>query len=393
MITIRPGSHVHTLLSILPYVGEYPMSALSLLGSVRSYKDLIHKLAQVQEFRFPDSDMRFTCRLLNVCGRGNRKTVRFHKSALPLLEWWDADMYRLYMKEYDNHNFSGNARHINRNHLLAETAAMCLRAGIEANPLDTPDLLEEKVQMLQCEKPYFYFAREVKRVYAEEMNKIRYTRLAGVVTIPDGAYAVYNVWDTFPAWMNEGESKVLWRMEYMFHPIREEAHPYYKASLFFGESYDVALDMLRVVEETQKKQFSIFRTFHTLHFIPMDDFGVRLLRLITSDNWQENLLYSLFGPEKSRTSWGTLQFSMYDDGIETLCFLDGDIRNLFVFRDKILLQKEGMLPGTVKGYKLICYPEQVGLVQEYLGDLAEIFTVTMDNVEEALELDRPSLIK
>ena len=79
MITIRPGSHVHTLLSILPFVGEYPMSALRLLGSVRSYKDLIYKLTYVQEFRFPDSDERFTCRLLNVCGRGNRKTVRFHK--------------------------------------------------------------------------------------------------------------------------------------------------------------------------------------------------------------------------------------------------------------------------------------------------------------------------
>ena len=89
MITIRPGSHVHTLLSILPFVGEYPMSALRLLGSVRSYKDLIHKLTQVQEFRFPDSDERFTCRLLNVCGRGNRKTVRFHKSALPMLKRWD----------------------------------------------------------------------------------------------------------------------------------------------------------------------------------------------------------------------------------------------------------------------------------------------------------------
>ena len=37
MITIRPGSHVHTLLSVLPFVGEYPMSALRLLGSVRSY--------------------------------------------------------------------------------------------------------------------------------------------------------------------------------------------------------------------------------------------------------------------------------------------------------------------------------------------------------------------
>ena len=209
MITIRPGSHVLTLLSILPFVGEYPMSALRLLGSVRSYKDLIHKLTQVQEFRFPDSDARFTCRLLNVCGRGNRKTVRFHKSALPMLKWWDEDMYKLYMDEYDNHNFSGNARHINRNHLLAETAVMCLRAGVEANPLDTPDMLEDDIKMLRCANPFFYFAREVKRAYKEEMNKIRYTRLAGVLTLQDGVYTVYNLRNEVPNWMGEGESKVL----------------------------------------------------------------------------------------------------------------------------------------------------------------------------------------
>jgi hypothetical protein len=45
MITIRPGSHVHTLLTVLSFVGEYPVTALGLLGSVRSYKDLIHKLS------------------------------------------------------------------------------------------------------------------------------------------------------------------------------------------------------------------------------------------------------------------------------------------------------------------------------------------------------------
>ena len=394
MITIRPGSHVHTLLSILPFVGEYPMSALRLLGSVRSYKDLIHKLTQVQEFRFPDSNERFTCRLLNVCGKGKQKTVRFHKSALPLLQWWDADMYRLYMEEYDNQNFSGNARHVNRNHLLAETAVMCLKAGIETNPLDTPDLLEERVKMLRCKKPYFYFAREVKRTYEEEMNKIRYTRLAGVVTIPNGAYAVYNIRDTFPAWMDEGESKVLWKMEYMFQPIREEGHPYYKAALFFGDSYDVALDMLQAIKESEKKQYGILRTFNYLRFIPMDDFGVRLLRLVTSDNWQEDLLYSLFGPEKSRSSWGSLQFNIYDDGIETLCFLDGDIRNLFIFRDRILMRKEGLFPKeNVRGNKIICYREQLAFVQEYFGDLVEYATVTMDDVEKVLEIDRPSLIE
>ena len=394
MITIRPGSHVHTLLSILPFVGEYPMSALRLLGSVRSYKDLIHKLTQVQEFRFPDRDERFTCRLLNVCGRGNRKTVRFHKSALPMLKWWDEDMYELYMDEYDNHNFSGNARHVNRNHLLAETAIMCLKAGIEANPLETPKLEGERVMNLQCDKPHFYFAREVKRSYDEEMNKIRYTRLAGIVTVPGGAYAVYNLRNEMPKWMGEGESKVLWKIESMFYPLREESHPYNKVALMFGENYDLALSLLQEMKNTQKLNYGMFQTFSRIVFVPMDDFGVRLLRIVTTDNWQRKVLDALFEPEQYIASWGSLRFNVFVDGIDTFCFLNGDIRNLFHFRDTILMRKEGFLSsGTVNGHRVICYPEQLAFVQEYFGDLADIATVTMDDIENVLEIDRPSLIE
>ena len=53
-----------------------------------------------------------------------------------------------------------------------------------------------------------------------------------------------------------------------------------------------------------------------------------------------------------------------------------------------------MLPsGTVSGHQVICYPEQLAFVQEFFGDLAEYATVTMDAVENALELNSPSLIE
>ena len=47
MITIKPGSHIHTILTILTLVGEFPMASLGLLGSVRSYGDLIRKLTNL----------------------------------------------------------------------------------------------------------------------------------------------------------------------------------------------------------------------------------------------------------------------------------------------------------------------------------------------------------
>jgi len=373
MITIRPGSHVHPLLSILPFVGEYPMSALRLLGSVRSYKDLIHKLTQVQKFRFPDSDERFTCRLLNVCGRGSRKTLRFHKSALPMLKRWDEDMYRLYMAEYDNNTFSGNARHVNRNHLLAETAVMCLNAGIEASPLYTPELMEETSKNLKHAEPNFYFAREVKRVYENELNKIRYTRLAGMITFWNGVYVVYNLRDEMPKWIADGETKILWHMESMFEPLRQHYHPFQKAALMFGADYNIALDLLQKIKENKKQDNGFFRTYNQILFVPMDDFGVRLLRILTLDNWRKKLLDTLFEPEQYTTSWGFLQFDLLVDGIDTCCFLNGDIRNLFNFRDTILMRKEGLLRhGLVVGHKVICYQEQLAMVKGSFGDLVEM---------------------
>ena len=77
MITIRPGSHVHTLLTILSFVGEYPVTALGLLGTVRSYKDLIHKFTMPQEFRIHGKDERFTCRLLTVSGNLKLRNIGF----------------------------------------------------------------------------------------------------------------------------------------------------------------------------------------------------------------------------------------------------------------------------------------------------------------------------
>ena len=221
MITIRPGSHVHTLLTVLSFVGEYPVTALGFLGSVRSYKDLIHRLTMQQVFRFPDSEERFNCRLLTVSGKGKRKTIRLHKSALPLLKYWDEDVYDNYMAEYDNHSFSGNARHVERNHLVAEVAVMCMKAGIHVNPLDTPDVMDDDVRSLRLNEPYFYFSRELKRVNDYEMNKIRFTRLAGAVAYPDGAYAVYNYRDGMQKWMGEGEFKIKLHLQQIFYPLRE----------------------------------------------------------------------------------------------------------------------------------------------------------------------------
>ena len=87
--------------------------------------------------------------------------------------------------------FFGNACHVERNHLVAEVAVMCKKAGIEENPLDAPEVMDDVVRRLRLTEPCFYFAGELKRVNDYERNKIRFTRLAGAIVYPGGTYAVY----------------------------------------------------------------------------------------------------------------------------------------------------------------------------------------------------------
>ena len=384
MITIRPGSHVHTLIILLSFVGEFPMSSLHLLGSVRSYKDLIRKLNQEQEFRFHDTDFRMTCRLLTVSGKKKYKTVRFHKSALPLLQNFDGRAYQYYLDAFRDHSFSGNQNHVDRNHRIAETALMCMKAGIEARPTESAYLMSTEVRHLQVQKPYFYLARELKQVNAYELNKIRFTRLAGAIVYPGGAYAVYNNRDQMLNWMGEGERKIRNHLHTIFTPMQSFSYPLRQVAVMLGNGYDVALDMMEELRENQQMDTGLFATYTNIFFVPMDDFGVRLLRILTLPNWYERLQQGLFKREVRSFGKGSFTYDAYQNGIFCLSFLDGDLWRLFRFREAIL-SREG-------NFCVYCFHEQVDFLRRYLGDRIRLATVSIESVERVFKIKEKCLL-
>lgn len=80
----RPGSQLRQLITMLSIVGEYPIRSLYLLGNERAYKALVHKLTTPETFRIPQTETELTTRLLTVTGKGNSRSVRFYKGALPI---------------------------------------------------------------------------------------------------------------------------------------------------------------------------------------------------------------------------------------------------------------------------------------------------------------------
>ena len=136
----RPGSQLQQLITMLSIVGEYPIRSLYLLGNERAYKALVHKLTTPETFRIPQTETELTTRLLTVTGKSSSRSVRFYKGALPILDWLHPDAYRYYMDAFWEHKFPGNAAHRDRNHRVAEAAAMCMRSGVECRPYMLPIL-------------------------------------------------------------------------------------------------------------------------------------------------------------------------------------------------------------------------------------------------------------
>lgn len=205
----RPGSQLWQLITMLSIVGEYPIRSLYLLGNERAYKALVHKLTTPETFRIPQTETEMTTRLLTVTGKGNSRSVRFYKGALPILDWLHPDAYRYYMDAFWEHKFPGNAAHRDRNHRVAEAAAMCMRSGVECRPYMLPILQNRTITKRIPDAPCFYLAKELKKLGEAEMNKTMFTRMVGTAYLGQRPYAVYNTRSAVMKWSGKGEFKTL----------------------------------------------------------------------------------------------------------------------------------------------------------------------------------------
>lgn len=138
MIHFSAKSHVHRLVTVLSFVGEYPAHSLHLLGKERVMKELVHRLTTAQTFRNDETGEEHTCRLLTITGKGREKSIRFYKAGLVILGWVHPDAYGYYMRSFWNHRFPGDKAHRERHHRVAEAAVLCMKAGLEVRPYILP---------------------------------------------------------------------------------------------------------------------------------------------------------------------------------------------------------------------------------------------------------------
>lgn len=374
MITLRPGSHAYRLLLLLSAAGEFPARSLHLLGSVRSLETLVHRLEHTQQFRTETGADLGCCKMLSVSGRRNRRTIRLYKSALPLLNSLHPDALEQYLDLTGGHRFSGSDAHVQRSHRAAETLAMCQSAGIEFRPYVLPSLQKQRIARVVPASPSFYIARSLKKLDSTEMNKTIFTRLTGALFAYETCYAVYNTRNAAMKWSGMGEFKTA-------HHLSELARmnaglPRADHALLLGESMEIALQTIQESDKGRRMELRFDRIYPHIHFIPMDRQGIRLLRLLTLPDWNEQVLSAAFPPEWRSAGPGVMEYDAQRDGTFILSHLDGDLARLVRLRQAL---EHNDLP-----FEVLCFPWQSGFLRDYLGSCVALRELSLDALEAAL---------
>ncbi len=377
MITLRPGSHVYCLLLVLAAAGEFPTRSLGLLGNERSYEALVHRLKTTRQFRSETGAELGRYKLLTVSGRGELRTIHLTKSALPLLQELHPSAPECYLDATNGHRFSGSRAHVQRNHRVAESLAVCLCAGVEVRPWVLPGLQKRQIERRVPDTPCFYLAKALKRLDGTELNKTIFTRLTGALFSPGCCYAVYNTRNRVMKWSGMGEFKTachlteLARMNAGLQQIDR--------ALLIGEGMGTALETLLESDKSPRMELRFDRIYPHIHFIPANQSGIRLLRLLTIPDWKERMLSAVFPDEWRLTGSSSIECDARHKGKFILSHLDGDIARLIRLRQAL---ENGASPVEV-----LCFPWQAPFLREYLGAAVPLRELSIEALEGAMTYD------
>ena len=381
MLYFEPNNLTYKLVDLLSITGEFPTSSLYLVGKERVVKALVKKLTQPKTIR--SSFAEIETKLLLLSGKGAMKSIKLYKGAIPILKWIGAAEY--YKWAFRSCNFPADAGHKERNFRIAEVVAMCMRAGIEFRPYKLPQLKPEKNWGTLPNYPVFYSSKVLKLVDEEGMKRVMFSRIVGLMYLGNKGYAVYNTRNAPIKWYGNGESKakvflsdIVGSNDDPHTRIDSSSIWYVDSAILFGKTDDVALETLKLSKRKRRRDLLFDDNYQCIYFIPLNELGMRQLKIFTVRNWKEKLLDALFEPEVRSYDRGTFEYDAFVDGEYVYSFLDGDLARLT--RLKLALD-DGKRQVVV-----VCYPHQLALLKSYLGSAVTFKILKLSQIEEALEI-------
>lgn len=383
MVQFIPGSQVWQLITLLSIVGEYPLGSRHLLGNKAVFKNLVHKLNRPQTFCNIETGDTMTCRLLSVSGDDRNRNIRLCKVALPILDWISPECQSYHLNSFRKHNFSSSVSHRERNHRIGEAVTMCMRAGIEARPFLLPELQNEAFVRVIPSEAVMYPSKDLKRLSEDEMSKTSFTRMVGALFACGTCYAMYNTRSATMKWSGKGEFKARDSLRDLSNMNAEIS--VVNSAILIGQSGTVALNTILESDKSQKQEFRFDSVYDHIYFIPLNEDGIRQLRILTVPDWKEKILNMLFDPEERSYNRGRFEYDAIVDDVYIYSYLDADIARLMRLHETLSALKRDVV--------VLCFAYQVSFLREYFGPMVELKVIDFDTVEDELGPDRRNLFE
>lgn len=378
MILFNENTRAYSLVSLLCVTGEFPVASLGILGNKICYRRLVTDMCQKQTYHNSETGEKVTCRALNISGKGKLKTIRLTKYALPLAEWVGGADY--YAGTYLKTSRSGDEKAIERHHRVAEAMAIMQQAGFEYRPWCLQEL---QTETRQCENIYeasYYLSKVFRGGTSHPSQKFTFSRTSGALMTPYKTLMVYNTRNAIMKWDGQGEIRATNNVESFSYRNTKEGK--INSAILMGGNLNCALGLIRQTEKKYKSaslfnKADLLTVFYNVHYVPLNQFGAKLVQLLTLPNCHNFLLSLVYDDESLKRGSMSLVHDIVDNGVYTLSLLDYNLRRLILTKSHIAsLIKE----GKSFTYQILCFPEQLDELYQYFEDDVEYLTVNIDDV-------------
>jgi len=154
-----------------------------------------------------------------------------------------------------------------------------------------------------------------------------------------------------------------------------------KPALLLGYDPGIAFRTMLESDKSRRAEFRFDRIYPKIHFVPLNQYGVRLIKILTTPDWNEILLSALFEPGQRSFNRASMEYDAIVDDHMIISHLDSDIARLYRFRESLAYL---VSVSQATHADVICYPWQTGFLKSYLGDLAGLRELEMEAVESVL---------
>lgn len=275
---------------------------------------------------------------------GSGRTVSLTAKSLQLLSRTNKKLYAHYMN-FSNDNHPGGSRAHIEGFRKASGALACMaqagvRIGIEKPSLQ--DITDKKAPKLPLETPTFYLNKELRYEWEQKIIRGQQTRSQGILFSRGLCAQVYNAMNiqeiTIPSNIERERNFRMVQTAKELYQVAPTAEV--RDSILIAYDDDCALELLRPpIKRAKKKTLgtavwdgSLTRT--DFHYIPMNEWGICLLRLLTSYTQDEILSMCFTRQERDRaqqTKEGDGIISRNQPGSQSLVcyeFVSGNVSKL-----------------------------------------------------------------